>query len=122
MTGRPPFVSDDGMALVHDHIAKQPAPPHEINPQLPQMLSQVILKLLSKDAAQRYQSSVGLVHDLRFCLQAHQRGEHELDFTPGEQDLSARFRFHSGSMAAKRCWNSCTVCMMVAVMDKARWY
>lgn len=92
MTGRPPFVSDDGMALVHDHIAKQPAPPHEINPQLPQMLSQVILKLLSKDAAQRYQSSVGLVHDLRFCLQAHQRGEHELDFTPGEQDLSARFQ------------------------------
>ena len=92
MTGRPPFVSPDGMALVHDHIAKQPTPPHEINPQLPQMLSRVILKLLSKDAAQRYQSSVGLIHDLRFCLQAHQRGEHDLDFTPGEQDLSARFQ------------------------------
>lgn len=92
MTGRPPFVSDDGMALVHDHIAKQPTPPHEFNPQLPRMLSQVILKLLSKDAAQRYQSSVGLVHDLRFCLQAHKRGEHDTEFTPGLQDLSARFQ------------------------------
>lgn len=92
MTGRPPFVNEDGMGLVHDHIAKQPTPPHKINPQLPEMLSQVILKLLSKDAAQRYQSSVGLVHDLRFCLQAYKRGEHDTGFTPGLQDLSARFQ------------------------------
>ncbi len=92
MTSRPPFVSDDGMTLVHDQIAKQPGAPHQINPQLPEMLSQVILKLLSKDAAQRYQSSVGLIHDLQLCLQAHQRQEYDLRFQPGRHDLSARFQ------------------------------
>ncbi|PSL11731.1 PAS domain S-box-containing protein [Marinobacterium halophilum] len=92
MTGRPPFMGDDGMALVHDHIAKQPGSPHQLNPQLPEILSRVILKLLSKDAAQRYQSSVGLIHDLQQCLQAHQRHQHDFTFQPGQQDLSARFQ------------------------------
>ena len=92
MTGRPPFVSDDGMMLVHDHIAKQPSPPHRLNPQLPEMLSQVMLKLLSKDAAQRYQSSVGLIHDLQLCLQAQQHPIQSTPFQPGRADLSARFQ------------------------------
>lgn len=92
MTGRPPFVSNDGMTLVHDLIAKQPVTPHQINPQLPEMLSQVILKLLSKDAARRYQSSVGLIHDLQHCLQAQQRQQYDLRFQPGQHDLSARFQ------------------------------
>ena len=92
MTGRPPFSSGDGMALVHDLIAKQPGVPHQINPQLPEMLSRIILKLLSKDAAQRYQSSVGLIHDLQQCLQAHQRQQHNFSFEPGQHDLSARFQ------------------------------
>ena len=92
VTGRPPFVSEDGMMLVHDHIAKQVRPPHLINPQVPEMLSRVILKLLSKDAAQRYQSSVGLIHDLQLCLQAHQQQRFPGNFQPGCEDLSARFQ------------------------------
>ncbi|MBV0933630.1 AAA family ATPase [Marinobacterium weihaiense] len=92
MTGRPPFVSNDSMVLVHDLIAKQPSVPHQVNPQLPEMLSRVILKLLAKDAAQRYQSSVGLIHDLQQCLQAHQRQQYDPAFTPGRHDLSARFQ------------------------------
>ncbi|WP_417534920.1 AAA family ATPase [Marinobacterium stanieri] len=92
VTQRPPFVSEDGMELVHDHIAKQVRQPHLLNPQLPEMLSRVILKLLSKDAAQRYQSSVGLTHDLQLCLQAHHRQRFPGDFQPGQEDLSARFQ------------------------------
>ncbi len=92
ITGRPPFVSQDRMELVHDHIAKQVRQPHLINPQIPVMLSRVVLKLLSKDAAQRYQSSVGLVHDLQLCLQAHHRQQFPQDFQPGREDLSARFQ------------------------------
>lgn len=92
LTGHPPFASKDGMTLVHDHIAKQVRPPHLVNPQIPEMLSRVILKLLSKDAAQRYQSSVGLIHDLQLCLQAHQQQRFPGDFQPGREDLSARFQ------------------------------
>ncbi|MBP0048311.1 AAA family ATPase [Marinobacterium sp. AK62] len=92
ITGRPPFVSQDGMELVHDHIAKQVRPPHQLNPHIPEMLSRVVLKLLSKDAAQRYQSSAGLVHDLQACLKAHQRQTYPVNFHPGREDLSARFQ------------------------------
>lgn len=92
ITGRPPFVRDDSMALVHDHIAKQPSLPHQLNPELPEMLSRVILKLLAKDAARRYQSSAGLIHDLRLCQQAHQQQTYDPHFQPGQHDLSARFQ------------------------------
>lgn len=88
MTGQPPFGTRQGMELVHSHIAKQPTAPHSINPQLPPLLSSIILKLLAKDAAQRYQSSVGLVHDLRRCLPGAPASSEAL----GLQDLSARFQ------------------------------
>jgi len=45
-TGKVPFESTDAMELVHCHIAKQPMPPHQINPELPIAISNIILKLL----------------------------------------------------------------------------
>ncbi len=36
------------MELVHAHIAKQFQPPHEINPEIPQIRSYIVLKLLAK--------------------------------------------------------------------------
>jgi len=63
-TGQLPFETTDAMELVHCHIAKQPTPPHQINPDLPPILSQIIFKLLEKTAEARYQSAWGLKADL----------------------------------------------------------
>ena len=66
-TGRLPFVSEqrDELELMHAIITKQPTPPLTLRPSLPPMLSSLIMKLLSKNADDRYQSAQGVERDLR---------------------------------------------------------
>ncbi len=90
-TGQPPFNSTDSLQLLHSHIAKHPLPPQKVNHQLPEMLSRVILKLLAKDASQRYQSSFGLSQDLQRCLDYwHQQHDIPL-FNIAQHDISEHF-------------------------------
>jgi signal transduction histidine kinase len=64
-TGEPPFGSQDPLRLTHDHLARVPAPPSEINPAVPDMLSAIIMHLLEKEPDDRYQSADGAVYDLQ---------------------------------------------------------
>ena len=64
-TGEPPFGSGDPLRLTHDHLARVPAPPGEINAALPEMLSAIIMHLLEKEPDDRYQSADGLLYDLQ---------------------------------------------------------
>jgi signal transduction histidine kinase len=63
-TGAPPFGSDDPLRLTHDHLARVPVPPAQLNPQLPEPLSDIIARLLEKEPDNRYQTADGLAHDL----------------------------------------------------------
>jgi hypothetical protein len=91
-TGKAPFESTDAMELVHSHIAKQPTPPHQINPDLPSAISNIILKLLEKTAEARYQSAWGIKADLEECkLQFAKTGQIN-PFTLAQQDISERFQ------------------------------
>lgn len=63
-TGRLPFTGEDEIELVYCHMAKMPIPPHEVIDQIPVKLSAIIMKLLSKTAEDRYQSTSGLLKDL----------------------------------------------------------
>ncbi len=91
VTGQPPFKAEDAMELVYAHIAIQPVPPHELNPDIPLALSSVIMKLIAKTAEERYQSTYGLRQDLETCLRLVQSGESQALFTPGERDISSTF-------------------------------
>ncbi len=62
-----PFESDNVMELVHSHIAKNPLPPTCLNPAIPDALSNIVLKLLAKNAEDRYQSLEGLLKDVEHC-------------------------------------------------------
>ncbi len=64
LTGVPPFVSDDPLELVHAHIARVPLPPSALTVAVPVQVSRIVLKLLAKDADERYQTAFGLGHDL----------------------------------------------------------
>ncbi|MBV8329994.1 MAG: AAA family ATPase, partial [Verrucomicrobia bacterium] len=70
LTGSLPFTASEPMEWVHCHIAKQPRSPSERIPGLPDTISAIILKLLSKSAEERYQTTAGLAADLRKCLLA----------------------------------------------------
>jgi len=63
-TGEPPFGYGDALRLIHDHLARVPKPPSDVNPAVGQGLSQIIMHLLEKEPDDRYQSANGLVHDL----------------------------------------------------------
>ncbi|OCR02622.1 serine/threonine protein kinase [Oscillatoriales cyanobacterium USR001] len=91
LTGELPFVSEDAMELVHCHLAKHPIPIHQINPQIPLILSEIVSKLMAKNAENRYQTALGIKHDLGICLSQLQRIGNIESFKLGERDISDRF-------------------------------
>ncbi len=91
-TGHLPFATDDPLQLVHSHLARQPVPPHEIEPALPEAISDIVLKLMAKMPEDRYQSGRGCAHDLRECQrQLHEHGQIQR-FTLGQGDPAEQFR------------------------------
>jgi predicted ATPase len=68
LTGAPPFSAEDSLELIHAHIARTPTPP--ALDAVPEQVSRIVLKLLSKAAEDRYQSAAGIVHDLEACERA----------------------------------------------------
>lgn len=89
-TGRPPFVGEDALDLVHSHIAREPPLACECNPAVPRSLSAVLNKLLAKTPEERYQSSAGLLSDLERCAADWARGVDE-EFVLGSADHSEQF-------------------------------
>ncbi|GAB3828712.1 ATP-binding protein [Dactylosporangium cerinum] len=63
-TGAPPFGCGDPLRLTHDHLARVPVPPAEVNPAVPAPLSEIIMHLLEKEPDNRYQTAEGVVYDL----------------------------------------------------------
>ncbi|MEH2023116.1 ATP-binding sensor histidine kinase [Nostoc sp.] len=91
LSGQLPFESHEPMELVHCHIAKLPPFVCDLNPDLPLMLGEIVRKLMAKNAEDRYQSALGLKHDLVTCLeQWRETGKHTW-FELGQRDISDRF-------------------------------
>jgi len=67
LTGRLPFFSDDPLELIHSHLAEEPRPAHELNPDVPAALSKIVATLMLKEPEKRYQSAKGLLGDLVRC-------------------------------------------------------
>ena len=68
-TRKLPFQSSEPLELIHAHLALSPLPLVEIKPSLPLMLNNIVLKLMAKNPEERYQTPLGLLHDLEFCLE-----------------------------------------------------
>src|SRR3982075_2506405 len=90
LTGSLPFIASDPMEWVHCHIARHPVPLHERRKDLPEIVSAIILKLLSKTAEDRYQTAAGLVADLRKCLTEWESHKRIRAFCLGTHDISDR--------------------------------
>ncbi|MEG5001560.1 trifunctional serine/threonine-protein kinase/ATP-binding protein/sensor histidine kinase [Microcoleus sp. B4-D4] len=105
LCGEVPFSAIDPMELVHCHIAKKPLAPCENQKQniqgiinqaqtdeIPQVVSDIVMKLLAKTAEDRYQSAFGLGCDLEKCLfQLETTGEIS-HITLGEHDRSSNLQ------------------------------
>ncbi|HLO48478.1 MAG TPA: AAA family ATPase, partial [Kamptonema sp.] len=91
LTGELPFQAKDPMELVYCHIAKPPKLVNEINPEIPAVLSEIVSKLMAKNAEDRYQSGLGLKWDLEQCWQQLQTKGRIEAFTIAQRDLCDRF-------------------------------
>lgn len=92
LTGKLPFETIDPLDLVHCHIARQPPSPHQLNPALPLVLSDIVMKLMAKAAEDRYQSAWGLKTDLEHCLQQMQQQGGIPHFALARRDISDKFQ------------------------------
>jgi serine/threonine protein kinase len=90
LTGALPFAAADPLEWVHCHIARQPIAPVD-RCTVPEPLSAIIMKLLAKNAEERYQTAAGLEADLRRCLTEWQSDGRIDPFTLGADDSSDQF-------------------------------
>ncbi|MEH2411522.1 trifunctional serine/threonine-protein kinase/ATP-binding protein/sensor histidine kinase [Nostoc sp.] len=96
LAGHLPFQSNDPMELVHCHIAKQPDQ-FKIqnskfkNEEIPEVLCDIVMKLMAKNAEDRYQSALGLKFDLEKCLSQLPEIGSIKSFKLGERDICDRF-------------------------------
>ena len=88
ITNRYPFEADDSMEVIHQHLTVDPVAPHEINPNCPKILSNIILKLLSKNVLDRYQSASGIINDLKSVENNIGSNNPDAYFEIGKQDFS----------------------------------
>ncbi|MDD4909042.1 MAG: AAA family ATPase, partial [Candidatus Omnitrophica bacterium] len=93
LTGRLPYMADDISNLIHQHIATKPTPPSKLNNQVPPVLDNIILRLISKEPTERYQSIQGLVHDLKEYQKQRKEGKVLIDFEIARADRLATLSF-----------------------------
>ncbi|MEO5969312.1 MAG: ATP-binding sensor histidine kinase [Bdellovibrionia bacterium] len=92
ITGQLPFQATEPLEWVYCHIARRPPLPSEIVPGLPNLISELLMKLMAKNAEDRYQSPVGLQYDLERCLHQWMAHGQIEPFPLAQKDISHRFQ------------------------------
>ncbi|MCW5663051.1 MAG: response regulator [Piscinibacter sp.] len=98
LAGRLPFEAADPLEWAHCHTARLPAPLAAVAPQVPDPVSDLVMKLLAKAAEQRYRQADSLAQDLARCLADWQRSGSVAPFVPGRddppEDIEAPLQLH----------------------------
>ena len=103
LTGKLPFESSDPLELVHCHIAKKNPSAilartenreqgTEDGTEIPLVLADIVMKLMAKNAEDRYQSAYGLKADLETCRCQFEKTGKIASFPLGKQDSSGQFQ------------------------------
>jgi len=86
-TSRVPFTGETALSIAMKHKGEIPKNPRQLNPQIPDDLSGVILKCLEKDRAKRYQSAT----DVHSELEKIEKGIPTTErFVPERKTISSR--------------------------------
>jgi eukaryotic-like serine/threonine-protein kinase len=64
LTGELPFTADNFIAVCMKHVTEPLRPPRLLNPDIPEGMDALVVKLLAKDPAGRYASATELLDDL----------------------------------------------------------
>jgi beta-lactam-binding protein with PASTA domain/tRNA A-37 threonylcarbamoyl transferase component Bud32 len=64
LTGKVPFNGDSAIEIAMKHVTEAPKPPSHLRSEIPPALDQVVLRSLSKDPEDRYQTADDFIEDL----------------------------------------------------------
>ncbi len=68
LTGRLPFTADSPVAVAMMQVSEEPTPPRSINAQIPIGLEQIVLKTMSKDPVDRFNSAMSMEKAIEFFV------------------------------------------------------
>jgi tetratricopeptide (TPR) repeat protein len=68
LTGKPPYESETLMGLLLKRVQERPTAPIELDKQIPQALSDIVLKCLAVDREERYQTAAEIIRDFEGWL------------------------------------------------------
>jgi serine/threonine-protein kinase len=91
VTGRPPFVGDNPLAVAYKHVREMPPLPRQFDPAIPPAFDAIVLQAMAKMPQDRYASA----DELRGDLLRFQHGQTVMAFPP---TMSAT-RLQDGTMA-----------------------
>jgi eukaryotic-like serine/threonine-protein kinase len=84
LTGRRPFQTHDVDKLLQQIAHKAPPAPHEIDPMVPMVLSQIAIKAMSKRPEKRYQTAAEMMLEIKRYLAYERRAQHRSRKKSGE--------------------------------------
>jgi predicted ATPase/signal transduction histidine kinase/CheY-like chemotaxis protein/HPt (histidine-containing phosphotransfer) domain-containing protein len=79
------------LELIYYHVAKEPMQLFALDREIPKPVSAIIMKLLSKNAEDRYQSAAGIIADITLCLEKLNTHMYIENFEIGLKDNLSRF-------------------------------
>ena len=68
LAGRPPFVGDSPVSVAYQHVREEPIPPSHFDPDVPAAADAIVMKALTKDREERYQSADEMRADIQRAL------------------------------------------------------
>lgn len=87
LTGKVPFESDSPVAVAMKHLEERPVPPCEIDPEIPAELQEIVMKAISKETRNRYQTITSMKSDLE-AIMPRLPGDDEEERIPQETEPS----------------------------------
>ena len=95
LTGILPYTGDSIISIVHQHIARVPTPPSQLDSSIPDIIEDMIFKLIEKEPGKRYQTAHGLLGDLERFRQGKK------DFILGLNDTYTQLDYHTRLIGRK---------------------
>lgn len=106
LCGHLPFRVNNPSEVLLAHAEGNPVPLHEIDDEIPDVISAIISKLLSKDPDQRYQTIQGIKADLGTCFEQVLNQKTVRSFSTGKYDFIERMRNAGPLSGRKEQWEN----------------
>ena len=100
LTGKVPFTGDSAIEIAMKHLNEPPKPPSKIRPEIPEELDAVVLRALSKNPEDRYQTAEEFSEDLHRVEAGLPLAPGDLGgghCPPGRSSAHGRRRFHGSA-------------------------